>query len=544
MTGVNTRGDSKEQPVLEHRFERHDRSQLELKLGYVIERDQPQQEYRVEAFIFVPTSLGLNKQNYSKTRFYEDTSTLIRLKTPRIALAALAEEGGMDKWMEPVSEGVRAILAGKSVDLSPLTDSFKLLAAIIKSALRDEKIDLLRRLDQTIGQGEYPGSDSHAQRWVSQFTDHVEAVLDGVRVLGHSCESAHVPMNLRSVWKGIDEYLSLIAEEALTEVLCTVRDRLNSKTHSELESIAERIAHRAVAEYQYRRGRGYKSYATAEQRNEHLPHRRHVLKRFVSSILYLDVRQEESGRMVNNVVGMTAAAAAMLVATLAAVWTQNAIGMSLSASFIGAMVLSYIVKDRIKEHGKKILGRRIGQWLPDHILKVIKADTDEEIGRCRESFYLAKSKDIEEHILAYRHAEHPTPDAVDGRPETVLCYAKEISLASAVLSAGGLDSDGLTDIMRFNVQRLLNRMDDPWDSYQYVNPNTLEVCEARCARVYHLNAVFRMTTASGETSLERVRIILNRKGIQRLEHIEPRYEAAACASKATLKGQFSPGIAH
>ena len=31
--------------------------------------------------------------------------------------------------------------------------------------------------------------------------------------------------------------------------------------------------------------------------------------------------------------------------------------------------------------------------------------------------------------------------------ETVLCYANEISLNSAVLRAGGLECDGLTDIM-------------------------------------------------------------------------------------------------
>ena len=78
------------------------------------------------------------------------------------------------------------------------------------------------------------------------------------------------------------------------------------------------------------------------------------------------------------------------------------------------MVLSYIVKDRIKEHGKRILGRRLGQWLPDHILKVIKADTDEEIGRCRENFFPTKSKQVDPEIRRYRHAEHPTPDAVDG----------------------------------------------------------------------------------------------------------------------------------
>ena len=124
----------------------------------------------------------------------------------------------MEKWTQPVSLGLQQLLAGEAIELRPVFDAFKLLAAVIKSALRDERIDVLRRLEQTIGQGEYPGSNGHAQRWVSQFLEQVESVLDGVRELGHACESAHVPMDLRSVWKGIDD-LSLIAEEALTGAL-------------------------------------------------------------------------------------------------------------------------------------------------------------------------------------------------------------------------------------------------------------------------------------------------------------------------------------
>ena len=94
--------------------------------------------------------------------------------------------------------------------------------------------------------------------------------------------------------------------------------------------------------------------------------------------------------------------------------------------------------------------------------------------------------------------------------------------------------DGLTDVIRFSVHRLLNRMDDPWDTYQYVNPSSLELEEVRCARVYHLNAVFRMTTATGDTYLERVRIILNRKGIQRLEHIAPTFGTAEASINTTI----------
>jgi len=521
--------------VLEHRFERHDRSQLELKLGYVIDKDEPRQAYRVEAFLFVPTTLGLTKQSYRKAHFYEDTSTLIRLKTPRVALGALATEEGLEQWTRPISEPLGDILAGKRVDPKPIIDRFKLLGAVIRSALRDEKVDLLDRLEQTIGHGKNEGATGHAHRWATQFTAQLASVLERTREMGHACETARMPEDIRSVWRGVDEFLSLIAEEAFTDVLSRLESRLHAKDDEDLRTLADRIAQQAVSEYRYRRGRGYQSYAREGDRNEYLPYRRRVLKRFVSSILFLDVRQEESGRVVNNVVGMTAAAAAMLVATVAAVWTQNLIGMSLSASFIGAMVVSYIIKDRIKEHGKKLLGRRLGKWLPDHILRVNRADSDEEIGRCRESFYLARSQDIEKEILDLRHAEHPTLDAIDGRPETVLCYAKDINLKSAVLNAGGLECDGLTDIMRFNVQRLLSRMDDPWETYEYVDPDSLQVCEAQCARVYHLNAVFRMTRASGGTSLEHVRVILNRKGIHRLEIIEPTFRPAHVYSGASIQ---------
>ena len=523
--------------MLEHRFERHDRSQLELKLGYVIDRNQPRQAYRVEAFLFVPTTLGLTKQSYRKAHFYEDTSTLIRLKTPRVALVSLATEEGLEQWTQPIAGPIGEILAGQHVDVKPVIDRFKLLGAVIRSALRDEKVDLLDRMDQTVGRGEDEGGSGHAHRWATQFSDQLSSVLERTRRMGHACETARMPDDLRSVWRGVDEFLSLIAEEAFTDVLSRLHARLQVTEDEDLAALAERIAQQAVAEYRYRRGRGYLSYAREGDRNEHLPYRRRVLKRFVSSILFLDVRQEESGRMVNNVVGMTAAAVAMLVATLAAVWTQNVIGMSLSASFIGAMVVSYIIKDRIKEHGKKLLGRRLGKWLPDHILKVNRADSDEEIGRCRESFYLARSQNIEKEILDLRHAEHPTPDAIDGRPETVLCYAKDINLKSAVLSAGGLECDGLSDIMRFNVQRLLSRMDDPWEAYEYVDPDSLEISEARCARVYHLNAVFRMTRASGATSLEHVRVILNRKGIHRLEVIEPSFRSASLYSETSIRGR-------
>ena len=108
----------------------------------------------------------------------------------------------------------------------------------------------------------------------------------------------------------------------------------------------------------------------SNKRNEHLPHRRHVeTLRFEYPI-----SRRSTGRVWSDgqQYGGHDRRCCRHARPLAAVWTQNTIGMYLSVSFIGAMVLSYIVKDRIKEHGKRILGRRLGQWLPDHILKSSK----------------------------------------------------------------------------------------------------------------------------------------------------------------------------
>jgi len=184
------------------------------------------------------------------------------------------------------------------------------------------------------------------------------------------------------------------------------------------------------------------------------------------------------------------------------------------------MVLSYIVKDRIKDEGKRILGERLGRWISDHVSKIRDEDTDCILGSCKENFIVADAATIEPGILELRHADHPTNDAVEGRPETVLCYTKDVSISTAQIDESSFPIEGLNDIIRFNVQRLTMRMDDPWDSYHYVDPDSRKVSEILCARVYHLNIVLRLTPANGEQTLERTRVIVDRKGIQRVEQVE------------------------
>tara|TARA_B100001093_G_scaffold433515_1_gene430514 strand:+ start:418 stop:2007 length:1590 start_codon:yes stop_codon:yes gene_type:complete len=506
--------------MLEHRFGRHDPSQLELKLGYVVDPDLSDQTYRVEAFIFVPRVLAMTKNRYSKQLFYRDTATFIRLKTPRVALSALASGQGLEPWLGELGEQLREACCGKRVETPKIIAQMKTIGCIVRSTLRDESTALVERLDKTLRDGVFAGSAKQCAAFITRFQQDVALTLKALRAVGDLAETPNVHLELRDAWRGIDEYMSIKAEESLTDVLVCLDQSIGSDDHDALSVARDGLAKLAVSEYKRRRGRGFKSYAREGSTNEYLSHRRHVLKRFVSSVLYLDVQREETGDTLSNLVGMTAAAMAMLFATVAAIITQSYIGMSFSAAFITAMVLSYIVKDRIKEHGKRILGRRVSRWLSDHAIRIYDSDTGRMLGRCEENFSVREASQIERQIIDLRHADHPTRDAVDGRPETVLHYSKDVSLSSREIGPLLQHAGGLNDIIRFNIQRVLKRMDKPWEDYRYVDPASLSVESAKCARVYHMNIVLRLTRPDGNTVLERSRVILSRKGILRVDAVE------------------------
>lgn len=506
--------------MLEYRFEKHDRSQLELKLAYGVDADAATQKYRVEAFIFVPRVLSLTAQSYGKHLFYQDTATFIRRKTPRVAISALAKEDGIAPWTDPFKLELDAILSGQGGSVSESIANLKMLGCILKSSLRDEADDLFRRLDETIGLEGNLGADEHAARWLETFGTQIKNTLQNIRSAGEACETGMTPLELRDAWLGVDEYISLIAEESLTEVLARVDKLIAENAPDKLQLARDMLGELAVNEYRHRRGRGFQTFVHEDSRNEYLSHRRHILKRFVSSVLYLDARQEAGGRLMNNAIGMFAAALAMLFATVMALWAQFEVGVSLSGAFISAMVLSYIVKDRIKDEGKRILGDRFGRWIADHVSKIRDQDSGRVLGRCKENFHVVEVAAVESEIRELRHADHPSNDAVAGRPETVLCYTKDVQLSSAQIGANSYPIDGLNDIIRFNLQRLTMRMDEAWESYYYVDPESRKVAEAQCARVYHLNIVLRLTKANGDQVLERSRVVLDRNGIQRVEQVD------------------------
>jgi len=78
---------------------------------------------------------------------------------------------------------------------------------------------------------------------------------------------------------------------------------------------------------------------------------------------------------------------------------------------------------------------------------------------------------------------------------------------------------GPNDIIRYDIYRYLRKMDDPVEENLLLREGRLEMVHSQ--KVYHINVVsqYSSTSFGNEKIYKRMRLVLNRQGIKRIEHI-------------------------
>jgi len=360
---------------IRYRIDRHDRSQLELKLDYPLREGVSEQSYSVETFLFVPRILGLSKYNYKSDDFYGQSTSFLRMTTPQRRLADLSDKSAVKPWTGDLKKELAEYLGGGTETLEVAERNLRLLGCVYKRALGNAREDLRSTLERL--------KTERRSELVNESLDAFILDLQGarkrLRKIGSKLDEESLPPSLIESWHAIDEYISLLTEEACTQALIQV----DSFEPSEgLETRKDSLKKIAVSEYKHRRSKGWGTYASEESNNEYLAHRWRILKRFVSGVLYVDVDRQDTGLLTRDIAGMVAAAFAMLVATLALLFINHNWPANLSWAFVTAMVASYVVKDRVKEWGRKRLGERLSRNAADHLLKIRSPVSGNLLGSC------------------------------------------------------------------------------------------------------------------------------------------------------------------
>jgi hypothetical protein len=110
----------------------------------------------------------------------------------------------------------------------------------------------------------------------------------------------------------------------------------------------------------------------------------------------------------------------------------------------------------------------------------------------------------------------------DRQGETVICHTKDIVLYADLFTKafGEMPKiSGLNDIIRYDIHPFLRKMADPVEEQLLLTDGQIKTVHTN--KVYHINYIshYKSTRPRTEELFKRMRLVLTRKGIKRMEHI-------------------------
>jgi len=497
----------------------HDRHRFEIKLEMDL-ADEARAEFDMEAYFFVPKALNISPQTYSKEQFYGDLQRYVRFQIPRMSLAKIADNSNPLSPLYRIKAGLSRLRAGERdrALAAHIYDEFKLLGCIIRGELRDGA----RLFISVLGRGENPRPGVFLAEGLESFVVDLSALSSALASLKREVTDSSVPASIRETASYFDEYRSLMLEEYLAALVSALRGAGVGGAASDprLSAAEKRLSALAAEQEDYRRAMGYPSVYSPADGGETLIYRRGVLKKFVSSALYLRAEVAEWTTMSQLGPGI-AAGVAMLFAVAATIYAQSRYALN-SAAFVMIVVVSYIFKDRIKDWLKVFFSRSMAKWLYDRRSEILTPRDGVRIGEMREAFTFLKPGDVPADILSLRNIDNITSIEEEGKPERVFKYKKEMILRPRLIEKLHDRRKDLNDIIRFSVADFIKQADDPRADYVRVDREG-RIVSSSCPRVYRLNLVLRYAYKGrdGEPRVnrERIRVVLNKEGIVRMEEV-------------------------
>lgn len=488
----------------------HDQYQVEMKLDYEL-IESKQTRYIVETYIFAPQTLGVSEANYSKRDFYRDKQNYIRLKTPAMLLRDFTESP-----LSPLTTIAKITSQTDWVNntayIKPLNTNFKLLAAMLNSAIREHLQHIALRIEDMPPDGKvYLVVDN----LVEEFLTETQKIGERYRTLFATFNLPHVADSLLAAYRLTDESISILIEEGLVELVHIVASYSKKSAKPDFKM---RIFEQIKGETKHRRHFGYESILNEGEDNEIYLYRASVLKKYAASVLYLRVDVKPDGQSWTHLAQSIAAGIAMIFATAVAFLFQAQYGNFTFPLFI-ALVVGYMFKDRIKEIGRDLFSKRLRSFLHDHKI-TIRTQDGIKLGLLKEKVDFVTEKQLPRLVRQTRNSDQFSALDNDGRGENIIRHTKEIVLYSdgfKKIFGETMQISGINDILRYDIRAYLNKMAEPIQERHYLANDALHSIE--CHKVYHLNIVsrYRSFHPQKDKTHKRIRLVLDRMGIRRME---------------------------
>ena len=479
---------------------KHDNYSVEFKFGFNSKEDGVTDDFSVNAWIFVPNSLDINSENYGKKQFYRDIKSNIRLITPVYLLREIALDTSLP--LTSLKRALEKVVSNpQPSDMDAYEYHLKMFAAIFKSALRDQAAHIAsaRSLDA-------------ADYLVNDYVLSTQLVLEKYRSLYRIIDVPTVSDKTRSYFRLCDEFMSHVVEMRTIRLI----RKIDSSDDPEKSAKARDAFMKLImAERDYKISRDYGVLNMNDRHDRQLVYHKGMLKKFIESELYISLDKKKDGVAVEQIYYSIAAGVAMIFATTVAWHTQVKYGNITWPLFI-VLVVSYMLKDRIKDLLRYYFAHRLGNKYYDKKATIIIGKN--KVGVIKEGFdFISESKTPAE-VLELRDKSSFVEEESHIFEEKILLYRKHVTIDDRALSSGdNYPMRGINEVMRLHLTRFTQKMDNPSVPIDFVDQDG-QIQSSNVKKIYYINLVFQLQHDS-DVRYHHFRITMTRNGVLSVEEI-------------------------
>jgi hypothetical protein len=504
-----------------------DRRTLEIRQAFPLPETGEGVSYESDAYLFFPRSFGVTGRTWGVDGFYRDAHVYLRLTSTGLGLQDLRDPNLATNPACILRDQLPRLLDENAPDGETLSTLAQMFGAEFADAVEREA-KRLRALVRRGGEDERGFSEpAYIEALVRGFCEAALGALGTLRRLRAKAAAyrAVAPPKLFDALSFAEEYGCAVLDEELSELGKLVDEASWMRDGAAVATkVRLHIAHAARAVNRRRRDQGFAVPWGSSP--EYFSYRIGLLKKELQRALYIDTRRVKADPLYRNTAAMVAAGLAATWATLAQLplWTGGWSSRE-GVYFLFVAVGAYILKDRIKEWVRNGLVSRLAQW--DHDRR-FAGDVLRRVGlglftgRGRERVRFVDDDDLPKDVRKAR-VKHRTVRGVVPELEQIVHYQRTVELRQPEQERVP-EGFSVQEIMRLSLDRLLERLDDPVDDVAFFDDETGRFTSQSMPKVYHLNLVLvtkdsKASNGDGESHLSRYRIVLNRKGIVRIDNV-------------------------
>lgn len=497
----------------------HDAFSIEFKVSYIPQNIKGNNDFSIHSWYFIPNSLDLHKGNYGQAQFYRDVKSNIRLVVPVFQLHQLAEHNCVP--LVKLKNTIDQFIQFPSEDTyNKFEYQTKMFALICKSAIRDQFKLICATFPKYIVsyQCDLKILIKHFRELFQEREAAVAEAYNSYKKLLNSKERGNQnPFHLT------DEYLSRMISIYTFRVVSFL-DRLSDADYSEATFAISRIELRTSlleileGEKKWAQSNGY-LYVQEQSTdsNQRLVYRYSLLKKYVESTLYIKIHKKEDGFALSQILFSLAAGLAMIFATVIVFAFKQKFG-GLSMPLFVALVISYMLKDRMKELMKFYFAERLHRFFYDYKAKI--HISNDVVGWIRDGMMFVSDWQVPKKVMQMRNRTGLFKIENKLFDEKIIAYKTKVFLDGKKLQHhSDYKRTGIHDIFRMHFNRFVQKMDNPEISLATLD-NKRKIKQVQAMKVYYIPIVL-LLEYNGEKEYRHFTVSLTRNGIQNVSVISP-----------------------